>query len=348
MCSNMSADELGWNPPSGLPRVQIIILNWNRIDDTLRCIESLEGQSYPNFRIVVVDNGSTDSSSHALDTLADSVELIRSPQNLGYTGGNNLALHEAFALGADYVWLFNNDALAERDALAQLVAICEANPAIGLASPLVSEADYPNTKQHGCGLFDLDVPSYMAAEGTNQVLDWQTRFADRIAVHGTALLIRRSLYESISGLDDAFFAYWEDIDYSIRSAKAGFRNVVVVKSRIYHESKPTKSDPDSIMPYYYYFMARNELLMWRKFCSGPKFARVFMWTLRRQLLQIARMPRNVAGINAILAGLWHGLRGVGGRYDPVRQMPWPARALIIRFHRFWLRLLGGQARKTST
>ena len=322
------------------PLVEIIVLNWNGLADTLRCIVSLENQTYPNFRIVVVDNGSTDGSARALAALGDRVKVMGLTQNLGYTGGNNAAMREAFGRGADYVWLFNNDATAAPSALATLVAATERNPAIGLASPLVMESPDLGTMQHGCGMFDLVRPEYIHSEGARQAEDWQLRHPDQIAVHGTALLIRRTLYQAIGGLGDHFFAYWEDIDYSIRSAKAGYRNVVIDEAVIYHASKQPQTAPDSIKPHYYYFMSRNELLLWRKFCSRRTFIKSALWNLHRQLRQIARMPDYAAGIDAALAGLWHGLLGIGGPFDPAARMPEPLRTMFGQHPGFWLRLLG--------
>lgn len=323
------------------PLVHVIVLNWNGAEDTLRCLASLQRQTYPNFHINVVDNGSTDDSLAALSALGEQVTLTALPDNLGYTGGNNLAMRSAFGNGAEYVWLFNSDAEAEPDALAKIVAASEADSTIGLASPLVLEADDHTTIQFGCGLFDLNVPQYLPTYDIDQAANWQRNFPDRIALHGTALLIRRSLYNAIGGLDDHFFAYWEDIDYSIRSARAGFHNVAVLETAIYHGSKPTRRAPASVTPHYYYFYSRNELLMWDKFCPRGKYCKAVIWILRRQLRQIARMPNNARGIDAVLAGLWDGCIGVSGRYDSARRMPRPLSDILRRYPLTSIRLLGG-------
>ncbi|MBU6498726.1 MAG: glycosyltransferase family 2 protein [Rhodospirillales bacterium] len=189
------------------PLVQVIVLNWNGYADTLRCVASLEQQTYPNFRILVVDNGSTDQSLPALAALGERVRLIRLPENLGYTGGNNVGLRHAFADGAEFAWLFNNDALAEPDVLAKLVAACEADSAIGLAGPAVLESADPGADRTGCGRADLDIPTYGHARDAEQARDWALQCPDRMTVHGTALLVRRQLYEAIGGLDDTLFAY---------------------------------------------------------------------------------------------------------------------------------------------
>jgi GT2 family glycosyltransferase len=324
------------------PLVEIVILNWNGHADTLRCIASLRRQTYPNARIVVVDNGSTEDPPDAFAGLDPGVRLVRLPENLGYTGGNNAAMRAAFGGGAAYVWLFNNDATADPDALAVMVAACEADPRIGLASPIVLEEGDPSIVQLGCGLFDPATHIYTPSYDRAQSAEWQRRFPDRIALHGTALLVRRELYEAIGGFDDVFFAYWEDIDYSMRSAQAGFRNAALLDTAIHHGSKPTMTEPALVKPHYYYFVSRNELLMWRKFCAPAQFVKVALWILQRQLRQIARMPGNAAGVEAVLAGLWHGLLRRGGPYDPARRIPGPLRWLLGRHPMVWVRLLGGK------
>jgi GT2 family glycosyltransferase len=325
------------------PLVHIIVLNWNGFEDTLRCIASLRRLDYENFRITVIDNGSTDESLRAFTAFGDHARLIPLPDNLGYTGGNNFALREAFGRGAEFVWLFNNDAETEPDALTKLVAACKADPTIGLAGPVVLEPANTGDCQSGCGLFNLEMPSYVHTRGAEQTRDWQLQYPDRLTLHGTALLVRRRLYEAIGGFDDSFFAYWEDVDYSIRSVKAGFRNVLVSGSTIYHPTKSTRTTPESIKPHYYYFMCRNELLMWRKFCSRSKFVKAFVWALQRQLREVERMPDYPTGIDAALAGLWHGWRGLGGPHDPTRRMPALMREVLRRNPAFWVRLLGDKS-----
>jgi GT2 family glycosyltransferase len=319
------------------PLVYIIVLNWNGHDETLHCIKSLGQQAYPNFRILVIDNGSTDGSTQLLRELGGHISLIESRDNLGYAGGNNLAMREAFGRGADYVWLFNSDAMAAPETLSRMIEVCEADRAIGLASPLIREED--DRIQFAGRIFDLTVPDTTSTEDVGLARAWQANHPDRIAVTGTAMLVSRALYERIGGLDDSLFAYWEDTDYSIRSASAGFRNVVAFDTAIFHPGKPTIATPNAVRPHYYYFMARNELLLWRKCCSRMRFLKSAVWVLRHRLLQIGRMPDNQSGIDAILAGLWDGYRGVGGRYDKARRMPFPFGCLLSRYPRFWIRAI---------
>ncbi len=315
---------------SSTPHVAIVVLNWNGIADTLRCIESLERQTYPNFRFLVVDNGSTDGSLPALRSLGDRITLIESPANLGYTGGNNLAIRAALARGADYVWLFNNDAVAEPDTLARLLAVAEADQRIGLLSPLVRDDADPAVIHFAGGRFDLGIPIYEPTEDVGKAQGWQASAPDRMALWGTAMLARRTLIERIGLLDDRIFAYWEDIDYSIRSARAGFRNVMVFDTAIFHAAKPTIRSPLEVKPYYFYFVTRNEILMWRKFCPALPFMKSLLWTMKRQARQMERMKESPEHVAAVLDGLWDGLLGRGGAYRPGRRRGGLRRRAVLR------------------
>lgn len=320
------------------PLVHIVVLNWNGLADTLRCIASLEQQTYANRRIVVFDNGSKDGSVAALRGLGGRIQLIESAANLGYTGGNNRAMQAALAEGAAYIWLFNNDAVAEQpETLARLVATAQADPRIGLVSPVVCED--ADTIFSGCALIDLAVPCYQPSFDMVQAREWQVRFPERMALHGTALLVRSAVVERIGGLDERFFAYWEDIDYSIRSAQAGFRNVIAFETAIRHPPKPSQTAPTEVKPHCYYYVARNELLMWRKFVTGDRLRRVALWSAARQLRQVRRMPGYRDGVEAILAGLWDGWRDIGGPQDHRRRMPQPLRGLLGRYPGVWLKLV---------
>ena len=297
------------------PLVYIVVLNWNSGEDTLRCLASLERQDYANVRLLVVDNGSTDGSAARLRGLGARITLIESETNLGYTGGNNLGIARAMAEGAAYIWLLNNDAIVAPDTLARLIAVAEADPGIGLLSPLVCDDQDRALVHFAGGRFDLGAPRYTPTEDLAEGRAWQAADPGRMALWGTAMLARRALVEKIGPLDERIFAYWEDIDYSIRSALAGFRNVMVFDAVIFHAAKPTIRSPKEVKPYYFYFMTRNEILMWRKFCPPVKFLKSVRWTILRQSRQIARMKDSPAHVDAVLDGIWDGLRGKGGGYQ---------------------------------
>ena len=141
--------------------------------------------AYDNYRILIIDNGSTDGSVDVLRSLGNRVTLIEEPENLGYTGGNNRAMREAFDQGADYAWLFNNDAVTDPDTLVRLIETCEADARIGLTSPLVREKENHDAVEFACGLIRPRYPTYTPCYEVDQAREWQMRFPD--ALHSWAL-----------------------------------------------------------------------------------------------------------------------------------------------------------------
>jgi GT2 family glycosyltransferase len=323
------------------PFVCAVVINWNNLDGTLACLRALKHTTYQNLGIVVVDNGSRAEDRAALADLPD-IELALNAENLGFTGGVNTGIDRAMARGADYVWLLNNDATAASDVLDKLVAAAEADPGIGLVSPVFHDPDAPDRAEFCLGLFDPLSRTIHQTTDPEQAMVWQRDHQAQVVLLGTALLLRRALIERIGGLDTTFFAYVEDVDYSLRSTSAGFRNVAVPDAIVLHKFKEPVARPGSVPAYLHYFMSRNYLLLWRKMPGPRLLRRSTLWFLRQRLTQIERMPGAMAAIDALLAGLWDGVRGVGGRYDPTRRAPAVLRRWVGRHPGFWLNVIDGR------
>lgn len=318
------------------------MLNWNDGDTTLACLRALARTRYDRLTTIVVDNGSHDGSADRIAAEMPAVRLVRNPVNLGFTGGVNTGIRAAMDLGADFVWLLNSDALTGPDVLARLVDVAQADPAIGLVSPVFNDPDAPDRLEFCLGRFD---PRSRVADQTTDpavAARWMAQEPDRVLLIGTALLVSRRLIETIGMLDDRFFAYVEDVDYSLRSTAAGFRNVAVPDAVVGHKFKEPVQRPDSVPPYLHYLITRNYLLLWRKLGGPFLFSRAMLWFVRARLLQMARMPDQHAAIEALLAGLWEGWLGRGGPYRPKARMPRPLAALLRWCPRGWVCLLDGR------
>ena len=110
------------------PKVAVVVVNYNGLEDTLHCLESLRQMDYPNYRVVVVDNGSAPSDEQEISAAHNWAEVIRSEQNLGWAGGNNRGIRWSLQEGADYVLLLNNDTRVHSRILRQLVDAAHAAP----------------------------------------------------------------------------------------------------------------------------------------------------------------------------------------------------------------------------
>jgi GT2 family glycosyltransferase len=340
-CSAMPGSQR--EDASGLPAVAIVILNWNDGAATLGCLAALQATTYPNRTVIVVDNASTDGSAQRIAALG-SAEILFNATNLGFTGGVNAGIRHAMASGADYVWLLNSDAIPHPDVLSKLVAVAEADQRIGLVSPVFHDPDRPDVPDVCLARFDPAARYATQTADPATAQDWQDNHPNEVLLLGTALLIRRGLVEAIGVLDPAFFAYVEDVDYSLRSLAAGFRNVAVPDAVVLHRFKQPVANPDSVPAYLHYFITRNYLLLWRKLPGSVLMRKAALWYLRQRVVQLVRMQGHQAATDAVLAGLWDGVRGIGGPYQPAHKAPWLLRVVLGHHPAVWLRLIDGNRR----
>ena len=99
-----------------MKRVEVVVLNWNGWRDTLVCLASLQHLDYPNFGLIVVDNGSTDGSQNHIEANIPGLKMLQTGANLGFGGGCNAGIRQALEQGADYIWLINSDTTVDANA----------------------------------------------------------------------------------------------------------------------------------------------------------------------------------------------------------------------------------------
>jgi GT2 family glycosyltransferase len=168
-----------------------------------------------------VDNQSSDGSLDFL-TLAESqgrLILLKNKENLGYTGGNNVGMQAALRNDCDYLWLLNNDVTVEPSSLSYMVDCAEASPMLGLLSPLISFNDKPDLFTECGARINLSTQEMGIADSPDEAKRWLIDSPDSLLLSGTALLVKRQTAIDLEGLDEQFFAYVEDRDYSFRAIK---------------------------------------------------------------------------------------------------------------------------------
>ncbi len=317
---------------SGLPSVLIVLLNWNSLAETTSSLAAVLALDYPNFSVLVIDNGSTDGSQQALPEHIGSlrsafVQLLQLPENMGYTGGCNHGIRLALGRNDDYVWLLNNDATTAPDTLSSLVRLAESDLRLGLVSPQILSRQESGRPLNLGGLYQPEVPSHQSTRTLDQALAYARDTPDRVTVLGTALLLRTSLLRQIGLLDDRFFAYWEDTDLSVRSIEAGFRNAIDFRSSVLHSNTNYVQDPNHIKPHFWYYMARNETLFWRKHLGfGLPLLKACLWALKLNRIYLQRLAPSPDTRRALLAGIWDGWLGRTGPWHTARRAP----ALLTR------------------
>ncbi len=318
------------------PAVLVIILNWNSHEETIAAVESVLKMDYPNCRIAVIDNGSEPDSFQALASLAgERTQITRSPENLGYTGGCNLGFELAVKAGVNYAWLLNSDAITEPGTLTSLVTLAETDPAIALVSPIIASLQKPNDLMSVGGLFDPAIPTVSLTRKIEVGQEWTCLHPDRIMLFGTGLLVRVAVLNKLDGFDQDLFAYWEDLDLSMRAIQAGFRNVIDFDSTVLHTVEyPDDSShgvwPHEAKPHFWYYMARNEIRFWKKHAPAGKKLKTIWWSYQMQLKHLKRHGGNELFRQAICAGLWDGWLNRTGAWNLNRHMP----GLVVRLVQF--------------
>lgn len=249
------------------PHVIIIILNWNGWSDTIECLESLSLIIYPNFKIIVLDNGSNDDSVNKIKEWiktkgTNNIRLIENKSNLGFAGGNNVAIKYAFEkFDPDYFLLLNNDTVVDKYFLKELIAVTENDSSIGIAGPKTFFYDDPQRFQ----LVWIDV-NLLRGQGKHigaRKIDhgqFNQINKDCDAVQGSCILIKKEVIKKIGMLDERYFCYWEETDFCFRAKSAGYKVAYVPEAKIWHKVSASTRKNKWIHGYWiirntFYFMA---------------------------------------------------------------------------------------------
>jgi GT2 family glycosyltransferase len=269
------------------PLVTAVILNTNRREDTLACLESLERGDYANLSIIVLDNHSTDGSVPAIQERFPQVRIIHLQKNLGYAGNNNVGIAAAIESGAEWVFVLNEDVVLAPDAVSRLIQADQHEPRIGILGPLVYHANEPQVIQSAGGHFTPGWNAYHA--GQNQPDNGQ--YSTPIAVDwisGCALLVRREVIQQVGMLDERFFYYWEETEWCWRAARAGWGIFLIPQAKIWHKGVQRNYQPGPNVTYY---ATRNRLLFLSKHHAPVKAWLDAYFTILRTLLSWSIRPR---------------------------------------------------------
>lgn len=308
--------------------VAIVVLNWNGATDTIICLKSLEALTYANFRVIVVDNGSTDGSVPAIRAAFPSVELIETGRNLGFAGGNNVGIRYALDRGADYVLLLNNDTEVERSLLDALVAAaCRFPEAGAFSGKIYFHADPHRIWYAGARWNEQTLRFDLVGEGLIDDGNHFSHTSETAYACGCALFLPAARLREIGLLDEDFFLYFEETDWCYRARAAGHPSIFVPEARLWHKVSVSFGGEGS--PLALYFITRNRLLWARRHAMRATRLRIYRATLRSLLLRIiAPVKCHPRAIKA----WWWALRSALD--DP------NIRATYLGFRDFWLGRFG--------
>lgn len=228
------------------PSVSIVVLNWNGLADTIECLKSIMEITYPNYDVIVVDNGSGNNEVNHLKSNFIHTQIIANSVNLGFSGGNNVGIRKSLADKKDYVLILNNDTIVAPNFLTELMTVAEGDSKIGVVGPMLFYHD-----DHS----KIQIPKlYSKVKGTP---------ADVDTLSGAVFLVKRKVWEEVGLLDEVFYpAYSEDYDFLERVKRHGYRVVCVPTSKVYHKMGATTNRYPGL---YFYLIVKHSFLVARRY-----------------------------------------------------------------------------------
>ncbi len=290
-----------------IPSVCIVILQYNKSEDTIRCLNSVKELDYPNYNVIIVDNGSQvkhiDAIRFFLKNLPpETYNFKLSTLNLGYSGGNNIGIRYALEHGTDYILILNPDTIVEKNLLTKLVKAGESDNKIGIIGPTIDEL--------GKVVYGGKI------EWLKPELHHRTSISNDSYVIGACMLIKRHVIEKIGMLDERYFLYFEDADYCMRARKADYKLAVAPEAFIYHKPSSTTSSLGAPLLLRYHY--RNAHLF--NYKNGPLWVKLALpfWSffiIIKQFIKIALIPVKREISKAILAGVMDFYNGKLGKLN---------------------------------
>ncbi len=297
-------------------KIGIVLVHLNSYGHTSLCLKSLRSMTYENALVIVVDNGSVDGTGKILQEEFPEVTHLRSEENLGFTGGNNIGIDYAMTHGCDHVVLLNNDTIVTPGFLEPLVERLESDPKIAAVSGKIYY--YPpamkgkenilwfagvyrkwHTGYHHVASEQPDDGSYNTA--------MPTEYAS-----GCLMLMRGDLIKKLGGLSKEYFIYWEESDWCMRAKELGYTCWYEPRSVIYHNFTSAPFGRET--PFYMYMQTRNSFIYASRHYHGLlKLRYIFLYPIYilYYFLSLIR-SKNYKGARAIINGIIDYYKGYTG------------------------------------
>jgi GT2 family glycosyltransferase len=249
-------------------KVVIVILNWNGLLDTLECLRSIQKITYPNFRVLVIDNGSEGNDAEIIRMkFEDFVCLIKIEKNIGFTGGANVGIRWALCNGAKYVLLLNNDTVVDPNFLTELVNVFQNDLQIGVVTPKIYYYGQPNRIYSAGGRVNFWTGKTPII-GQGEIDEGQFDTIEEVDYVGMIMMKEKTI-NTIGLFSQIYFTYYSDADWCVKAKKAGFKVVYAPKAIIWHKSHDLKTSGAKASVVYY--AARNRFLFMKRNSNSLQF-----------------------------------------------------------------------------
>lgn len=254
------------------PKVFVVVLNYNGKNTIKQCLDSVYKSDYPNIELVVVDNNSTDESFELARKYHGKSHFIKNEKNVGFAAGNNVGIRFALEKMADYIFLLNNDAQVEMNTISRLIEEMEKDEDLGIGAPIIKK--YPDSSIWYAG-GKIKWTRMRAVHNFQVESDhpYETEFAS-----GCAMLIKKDIFKRVGLLDDKYFLYYEDADFSHQARREGFKIKVVPDAIVGHIEKSEENLSQKI-----YWLVISGIIFFKK--NSPQILKpwIFIFLIVRKI-----------------------------------------------------------------
>ena len=291
------------------PLVALIVVNWNGLEDTLRCITSINENDYPNKITIVIDNGSDIDISPILLERHPEIECIRNQKNMGYGYACNVGIRRGMELGAEFFLPLNNDLILDRKCISAAIELAKQNHGIGAIAPKILWLDSPDVICSVGSKADFLFLIQLRRQLSGMVDTGQ--FAQSRVIDASGIFMISKEVVVTSGLfDEEFFLYLEDFDYCIRIRENGYLLMYEPRMVMWHKGSASLGGPHN--PTAIYFNTRNRFIIWKKHLDAfSAISVVFTYLLVTAPIRIVYLlthDREIDKTKAYLRGIAHGIR----------------------------------------
>jgi len=286
-----------------LPKVIVLILSYNGKHLLYDSITSYLNNDYPNFEVIVIDNGSTDGTKEWVEKNFPNVFVLRTEKNLGYSGGFNLGLEYAFnKKNVDFVLITNNDVKADSNVIKELVKVALMDEMIGFVTGKVYFFDKPNILQTVGKKFDPILWNGGHIGNLEEDLGQYDEVCERYFADDIFTLVSKKLYFKIGGYDPTFQFQSEEYDWQARAKKAGFKIMYTPFAKIWHKESATIGKASAFKLYY---DARNPFIVIMKYRS-KEFIKKYFFNHVSEIIISTLVNLKRLNFSVVIA-LWCGL-----------------------------------------
>ena len=292
--------------------VSVIMLNWNGVDDTVDCIESLRNITYPNYDVVVVDNGSEGDDVRILrEKFGNSIYIVENDKNYGFAQGANIGMKYALAnFNPEYLLLLNNDTVVDPDFLGKLIEVALTDKKVGILGPKIYYYDEPERVWFAGGNINYWLGRLWCTGIGRLDIGQFDDISDVDFVSGCCMVVSRDVLSNVGLLDSTFFFGTEDYEICIRATRSGFRVLFVPEAKIWHKiGGSTHSVGRKLSPLVAYYFVKNHFILMEKHWSRLQFVTsTIYFIIIRLFILFLYHDRQWSTLKSYGMGFWDYLR----------------------------------------